>query len=301
MSNRRPLRRSRARAVAATATAGAFILTMAPAARATGNNPGPYSDGPVAVALTATNRLVTFGTYSTWSATSDVAVTGLAANEVLVGIDRRPKDLTIYAIARAPQSTSLYRVDAASGQVTKVADLVTTTGAPVVLFGAEFGVDFNPAADAIRIVSDGGQNLRVLPTERTVENVVRPAGTTFADGTLNEGGFAATGVTAAAYAGNDDDPATPTKLYVLDADDDRVLVQDPPNAGTLGTPVKVKGNVGRIGAFDILTLGGKDYAYATLHRDSSGKTRLVKVDLGSGQVRDLGRIPTSAPVRGVAL
>lgn len=302
MTRARARRGIRMRSIAAAATAGAAAFSIAPPVGATGDTAhGHQPGGPVAVALTTTNRLVSFDTYGMAKATTDVAITGLDADEVVVGIDRRPRDGMLYAIARAPQATVLYAVDATTGQATRVADLVTTAGAPVVLYGAEFGVDFNPAADAIRIVSDGGQNLRVLPTARTVENVARPAGTTFVDGTLNEGGLPATGITAAAYTASDDDPATGTKLFVLDADDDRLLVQDPPNAGTLVMPVAVKAEVHRVGGFDILTLGDADFAYATLTRDGSGRTRLVKIDVGSGHVRDLGRIPTKDAVRGIAL
>ena len=42
----------------------------------------------------------------------------------------------------------------------------TGAATPIVLSGSEFGVDFNPAADALRIVSNTGQNLRALPSDR---------------------------------------------------------------------------------------------------------------------------------------
>ena len=205
-------------------------------------------------------------------------------------------------MARSPQATRLYSVDTTTGAATPVADLVTTAGTPVVLSGSAFGVDVNPAADAIRIVSDGGQNLRVLPEDRVVEGTPRAKGTTFVDGTLNEGGFAETGVTAAAYTGNDTDPATPTKLYVLDGDSGRLLVQDPPNAGTLTNPVELRQWWStELTGFDIVTSGGTDTAYATLTKDRWDRSQLVKVDLATGKVHTLGRLPIDGGVRGITL
>jgi hypothetical protein len=301
MSTTRSRRKSRVRSVVATAAVTAGALALAPAASAEGGGGWNAPQGPPVVALTESGRLITVDTFGTHRVLADVAVTGLQPGEELVGIDRRPKDGALYAIARSPQATGLYAVDSATGAVTRAADLVTTAGAPVVLLGTEFGVDFNPAADAIRIVSDGGQNLRVLPENRTVEGTARPIGTTFVDGTLNEGGFAAPGVAAAAYTGNDNDPATGTKLYVLDADTDRILVQDPPNAGTLGSGVALKARTTELAGFDILTVGGVDYAYGSLTKDSWDRSRLVKIDLASGQVRELGWLPTKDGVRGIAL
>ncbi len=69
------------------------------------------------------------------------------------------------------------------------------------LSGTTFGVDFNPAADRLRIVSDAGQNLR---------HNVNPNGVTLADGTLNyTAGTPASGIVAAAYTNNDLQPCDP--------------------------------------------------------------------------------------------
>jgi len=298
MSKKTPRRRSAVRVAVAGATLTMGALAIMPSAQATGSRP---QDGPTVVALTESGRLVTANTGRLHRAQSDVAVSGLAPGEELVGIDRRPKDGLIYGVARSPQATRLYTVDTATGVATPVADLVTTTGAAVVLFGTEFGVDFNPAADAVRIVSDGGQNLRVLPEDRVVEGTPRPSGTTFVDGTLNEGGFAASGVAAAAYTANDNDPATATKLYVIDADTDRLLVQDPPNAGVLVGGVDLRTRTSEFAGFDIVTTEGVDTAYVSITKDRWDRSRLVQVDLASGKVSDLGSLPTGQAVRGIAL
>jgi hypothetical protein len=293
-------RRRRATRVAlagAALTLGAVAIT--PSAQATGSRP---SNTPAVVILTETGRLVTANSENPRRTQLDVAVSGLAPGEELVGIDRRPKDGLVYGVARSPQATRLYSVDTTTGVVTAVADLVTTSGAPVVLLGSAFGVDVNPAADAIRIVSDGGQNLRVLPEDRVVEGTPRPKGTTFVDGTLNEGGFAESGVGAAAYTGNDNDPATATKLYVLDSDSGRLLVQDPPNAGALTTPVDLRPWWStELTAFDIVTSGTTETAYAALAKDRWDRSQLVRIDLATGKVSAFGTFSVDGGVRGIAV
>jgi len=108
-------------------------------------------------------------------------------------------------------------------------------GTPIVLRGTGFGVDFNPDADALRIVSDTGQNLRALPSARTVAMVARNAGDTLTDGNLNyTPGVTETGVNSAAYTNDDASLTPPTALFDIDAATQRDLVsQSPPNSGTL--------------------------------------------------------------------
>ena len=63
----------------------------------------------------------------------------------------------------------------------------------VALTGTNFGVDFNPAADRLRVISDTGQNLRhdLTAGTTTVDGLTYPPATT-----------PATGVTGAAYTNN---------------------------------------------------------------------------------------------------
>ena len=98
------------------------------------------------------------------------------------------------------------------------------------LSGSAFGFDFNPTVDRIRIVSDTGQNLRANPDTGAVVSV---------DGSLR---YAPTDVAAgrdpdvvgAAYTNPDNDPATGTTLFDLDAGPDALVVQAPPNDGVAG-------------------------------------------------------------------
>jgi Domain of unknown function (DUF4394) len=105
------------------------------------------------------------------------------------------------------------------------------------------------------------------------------------------------GVTGAAYTNNDNDPATATTLYDIDARRDELSVQNPPNAGTLTNTVPLGRTTGSRVGFDIRTTSQGDLAVASLSRRSgpSPRTRIVVVDLATGDVDVQGRI------RGVAL
>jgi hypothetical protein len=151
-------------------------------------------------------------------------VSGLQQDASLVGIDYRPANNTLYGLGNAG---GVYTIDTSSGAAT----LVSRLDKP--LSGTSFGVDFNPTVDRLRIVSDNGQNLRV--------NV--DTGMTTVDAAVNVPATLpvnpALGVAAAAYTNNDADPATATTLFDLDTANDQLVIQAPPNAGSLNPTGKL--------------------------------------------------------------
>ena len=118
------------------------------------------------------------------------------------------------------------------------------------LDGDFFGVDFNPAANALRIISNTGQNLR-HPFAGAL------AGMTQNDTTLNYPGppavSPATGLTGAAYTNNDLDPSTGTSLFNIDTSLNQVAIQSPPNAGSLVATGQLTVNPDTPVGFDIYT------------------------------------------------
>ena len=239
--------------------------------------------------LTDDNRLIRFTAASPGEIESNVKVSGLPAGASLIGIDVRPLDGKLYTVAKVGTTGRLYTVAPETGQATFVATLVAGGTTPIALQGTQFGFDFNPAADALRIVSDAGQNLRALPSDRAAG----PVGTTFTDGTLNDAGTTAAGITAAAYTNNDNDAATGTTLYDIDSRLDGLAIQNPPNAGTLvrvgGLGVETTSAAG----FDIRTVGTSNIAYASLtEQRGRGATlaTLYQVDLATGATTSLGKI-----------
>ena len=253
------------------------------------------NDSVTVYGLTTNNKIVTFSLDRPDRVQRSVRVKGLANDERLVGIDRRPKNDTIYGVTRTRSGAELVTVDPGTGQTTFVATLVSAPTAtnparsPINLKGREFGFDFNPAADALRIVSDRGQNLRVIPSDRTApDGTALTTGDTFTDKALNRNGRTATGITGAAYTNNDNDPATATTLYDIDHQRDQLFVQNPPNDGTLVTPMRLGKETGRKVGFDVLTTSRGDLAVASLTKTGRSGSRLVVVNLANGRVDSKG-------------
>jgi hypothetical protein len=247
------------------------------------------------------NRIVTVTTAAPGKATSDVRVTGLEADETLVGIDRRPLNGVVYGVAQSGDGTNLYAIDAngvATGRLALFDIAMPTT--PIVLEGSSFGVDFNPAADALRIVSDTGQNLRAFPPGRATGT----AGATTRDGNLNtaDSTRTPTGVVAAAYK-NNVAMAPSTELLDIDADDDVLWTQAPPNSGGLTNARRLGIPTSSVAALDIQTVGGVDTAYAILGQETgqSGVSRLVVLDTATGAVTELGALGKYRNAIGMAL
>jgi hypothetical protein len=101
-------------------------------------------------AVTDTNKLVTFNAPTPEILTSSKAITGLSSGENVTGIDFRPSTGELYGTTNLNR---VYVINTVTGAATRV------NGA--VFSGDQFGVDFNPVVDALRVVSDSEQNLRL--------------------------------------------------------------------------------------------------------------------------------------------
>jgi hypothetical protein len=159
----------------------------------------------------------------------------------------------------------------------------------VPLAGTAFGVDFNPAADRLRIVSDTGQNLA---------HNVNDGGVTVANATLTytvppTAAVAALGVTAAAYTNNDLTPNTATTLVDLDTMLDQAVIQSPPGNGFLVATGKLGVDASAPAGFDIYSLLSHgvtvgNFPFASL--SVNGRYQLYSVNLTTGQAFSLGRL-----------
>lgn len=268
----------RALSFVALATAALFT-TLAPAAASAKCTDTDHRS----VGLTPEQSLVSFRTCRPGKFTELGAVTGLQGGDTrLVGIDFRVQDGLLYGVANGG---GIYTLDLATAAATKVSQLSTA------LDGTRFGVDFNPAANALRIVSDTGQNLRhpfALPEPRT----------TLVDLALNyTPGVTALGVTSAAYSNNDLDVNTGTSLFAVDATLDQVVLQAPPNNGSLAATGKLTVAADAAVGFDIysklkngVTLTNR--AVATI--SVGGVGGLYTVDLLTGKASLVA--PLAAPL-----
>lgn len=195
---------------------------------------------------------------------------GLVGDVRLVGIDHRPADRKAYGVG---DKGGVYIINRGNGVVRKVSQL------SVPLDGAHFGIDFNPAVDRLRVISDTGQNLR--------HDITQPAPATAVDSPLNYEGTTATGLTAAAYTNNDGDPKTGTTLLDLDMNRDQLVQQIPANSGNLTVAGPFGPRQGPVAGFDIVsTLSGtrtvENTGFATIRPSSGGLATLYRVDLLSG-------------------
>ena len=147
------------------------------------------------------------------------------------------------------------------------------------LQGVAFGVDFNPAANALRIISDTGQNLR-HPFAGPLQFQTQT------DMPLNyTPGTNATGVTGAAYTNNDLDTDTGTTLFDIDTMLDQVAIQSPPNNGSLVATGLLTVDADTPVGFDIYTqlrkgMAVANNAFATLV--VRGRTGFYRVNLLAG-------------------
>ena len=105
-------------------------------------------------------------------------------------------------------------------------------------------------------------------------------------------------VTGAAYTNNDASANTATALYDIEAAQDQLVLQSPPNAGTL-VPIGKLGIAidNDVSGFDILSRTAGDRtvsntAYAALK--VSGATSLYEIDLSSGQTTRIGALNFNA-------
>ena len=194
----------------------------------------------VVIGLTADNRLVRFRAGFPDKMKEIGSVFGLISPDTsLVGIDYRVQDGRLYGVANGG---GVYKIDTENAQATFVNSLTVS------LSGSFFGVDFNPAADRLRIISDTGQNL--------AHNV--DAGTTALNGNLTYTAppttptAAALGLTGAAYTNNDlNQPSTATTLFDIDTTMDQVVIQSPPGNGILVATGKLGFDAAAHAGFDI--------------------------------------------------
>jgi hypothetical protein len=234
------------------------------------------------IGLTDDSQLVSFRATSPERARRIGYISGLTgADTALVGIDFRVQDGKLYGVGNGG---GVYTIDPRSGEAMFVNSLT------VPLSGTAFGVDFNPAADRLRIVSDTGQNLA---------HNVNDGGVTVANGTLTytpppaAAAVPALGVTAAAYTNNDlNQPNTGTTLFDLDTTMDQVGIQSPPGNGILVATGKLGVDAAAPAGFDIYSVlvNGVTVAnipFATL--SVNGKYRFYSVNLTTGQAFSLGR------------
>lgn len=232
--------------------------------------------GRVAYGLTASGQLAVFGIDNAAASLMTRVVIGLGGERLTdIGVNTNGGALTGLSA-----SGKLYTIAPVSGAATfAVAAAAPGVGTPEV-------IDFNPAAQRLRVLSAGDMNYRLTPA-----TTAATSGVITADGQLMDlAGDANAGknpnLVAAAYTNSFENfkpEAAATTLYSVDADLD-VLVKHtntptPAPAGnfsTLNTVGPLSIDAANTG-FDIV---GADEAYLSV--SSAGNTQLYSLNLSSG-------------------
>jgi Domain of unknown function (DUF4394) len=203
-------------------------------------------------------------------------LTGLPPGVSLRGIDFRPATGDLYAVG---SDSVVYRVN----PLTAIAVAEGPAFTPP-LRGRFFGWDFNPQVDRIRLTSDANQNQRLHPDDANVvgtDTDLNPNDPSVVGSAYTNSSFSATRPTA-------------TILYALDALDDAIYTQAPPNDGTLSQPKQLDINVRGESGFDIA--GKKNVGYVATASDRRPGAELYRVDVLTGDSVRLGQIGRAAHV-----
>lgn len=212
-------------------------------------------------------------------------IVGLTGNDKkLIGIDFRVQNGLMYGVGDAG---GVYTITTPPATPPTTQDVVVTrvSQLSVPLQGTNFGVDFNPAADRLRIVSDTGQNLaHNLANSQTATNTP-----------LTTDGATTQGVSAVAYTNNDLNGATNTTLYDINTNTDQLVIQSPPANGLLVAVGSLGVDAAPNAGFDIFSdlSAGKTISvtgFATL-LSSSGKATFYTVNLFTGETTNVGDFP----------
>lgn len=259
----------------------------------------PEAQGPLRKetlhVLTQKMELLTVNAGQPGNVLQRTAVTGLPAGETLVGMDYRIAKGVLFTLSSAGR---LYTLDVPTGALKPVG-----SGPGAALQGSTFGVDFNPVADRVRVVSNTGHNLRLHPDTGAVA-ATDPA-LSYAPGDAQAG--QPPELVAAGYTYNKKDDKLTTN-YAIDRRAGMLVTQGTvegvqpavsPNTGQLRT-------VGPLGtgplldaALDIADVTGA--AFTAVRTASQPTTKLYTMDLSSGKAMLVGTVADGAAIVGLAV
>lgn len=239
--------------------------------------------------LTTDNRIATVPESRPDQATTAIAVAGLNAGDNLVAIDVRAQNGRLYGLGYngSAGSVQLYHLTLQGGMVRANAvgttgGFVNALGAPVFVFGTEFGIDFNPVTDRLRVNTDSGQNFRINPNTGSFVDGDLAGGAGSVPGVNMDGPIGGgTVVVQDAASSNNVINAAVTTLYTIDSLSNVLWIQNPPNAGTQTSPL-------------LVTLGGSPLDFGT----ACGLDLPLGVDTGASSTPAVGMALAALSVAG---
>jgi hypothetical protein len=189
----------------------------------------------------------------------------LQAGDKLMAIDFRPATGQLYGLG---SNSILYVINTETGAAKAINTTPFTPGVNNIIAS----IDFNPTVDRIRVVSNGGQNLRLNPETGAVAAV---------DGGINN----AERISGVAYTNSYAGAATTT---LFDIDGYNLFKQDPPNNGTIT-------KIGSLG-LDSAGVGASDFDISPDNKVilvpmTVGTTsNLYQLDSATGKLTNLGKL-----------
>src|SRR5215813_4932508 len=272
-----------------------------------GGRPGEWRNGRVlaaaqndfVLALAANNQLLQFSASAPNAIISATTVKGLNAGDSLVGIDYRPATGQLYALAVNGASGRLYTINPLTGATNAVGAGFTLPQSAGASAGKDYGFDFNPTVDRIRVVADSRDNFRAHPDTGAA---VSPADLALSPGAV---------VTGVAYDRNFAGSKT-TTLYAIDPNADQLVTiggidsAPSPNGGVVRPVGPLGVNAANDVGFDI-AVGAEGSAYASL--TVNGKPGFYTIELKTGAatlvgiignggvaIKDIAAAPAGAPL-----
>lgn len=182
----------------------------------------------------------------------------------VVGIDYRPSDGMLYAVT---DTGGVYRIDIAKGRSTLVSPLTVNFAG-----GAQSLADFNPVANALRLMGSNDQNFGVVNSGGDLNLTAAQTALAYAQGDVNAG--VDPHLVGGAYTNNVNGAAT-TIYYALDYNLDMLVTIAGPLVGagssntaggqlqTVGQLVTMQGqplDIKPTADIDIYTVNGKNFA-----------------------------------------
>jgi hypothetical protein len=237
-------------------------------------------------AVNAAGRLLTFGSNDPSVLLAGVSITGLAAaGEKITDIDVRPGNGLLYGRSNFDR---LYIINPLTGATTRVGGVVDTAAPSV-------GMDFDPVANSLRVVSNARQNLSLNPDTGGVATFGVPL-------SYRAGDFAQglpPRVTALA-ATNSIPFALTTTIYGIDhARNTLVRFVGSPDAGRLATVGSLGFDVTALVGFDIEP--GSTLAFATLRTPGSVSSLFCQINLVTGAARVVGPVGNGRLISDIAV
>jgi hypothetical protein len=247
------------------------------------NNPNPNNQGQTIYAVDLSNNFELFHSGSPGTVDRKLAITGLPADNRIVGIDFRPADGKLYGVGN---DSRVYVLDTITAVATAIGSIAFTPA----LAGEHFGMALDPTTDEIRIQSaETGQNLRLDPA--TGQAVSDDGVLAYVTGDPNETRGPSIAATAVGTSS-----AAATTTYGIDwVLDDLVMMPDPANG-----QVTTIGSTGvSTSACAALDMGDDGVLYATMTVDQTNQ--LYTMNLGTGAATGLGEINVVASIQSIAV